>query len=477
MIIKVHKAGRSFAGLSRYLMHDAKAVTTERVAWTHTLNLANDHVGSAIDEMLWTYRSADALKREAGIRAGGARLDKPVKHVSLSWPSGEAPDKQHMIETTQAYLKHMGYGDRQAVLIAHSDKRHAHVHVIMNSVSPEDGRAARSSNDWRRTEAFCAVYEREHGQIHCTQRLKPRQEREATPTRESWQRFKRSEMPFERAEIERLTNAPGYFERKDEKEMDRREWEALKAHQKREREQFFMDGRQAYRAARNEAFREVRQEFRPQWNAYYAALRSGGSKAPLAEMKAALVKAQNAKLDERRMAMSDELRAKRDKEYDAILEQQRFDRAELGRRQEQGLRTHAMFDVIYPVAEVRREPLARPEPPAGVTGPAKHHRSTSKAFDAARGGLVDPLDGHEAIKRAPAQIDRTTRDERQSVPAPAPARPKVTSRETTDVAVERDRMEKAREMTDQARSEGQDAEARALRASWNRHRRSRGGRD
>jgi hypothetical protein len=187
MIIKLHKAGRSFKGVCRYLLHDAKADTAERVAWTHTVNVANDDVLSAVNEMLWTFRSADALKREAGISTGGSKLEKPVKHFSLSWPHGEAPSREKMIETVNAYMRRMGWSDRQAVLVAHDDTKHAHVHVVMNSISPADGRAVRSSNDWRRSEVFALQYEREHGQIHCEQRLKAQEERHATPTRESWQ--------------------------------------------------------------------------------------------------------------------------------------------------------------------------------------------------------------------------------------------------------------------------------------------------
>ena len=51
MIVKISGVGKSFKGLSTYLTHDPNAKTDERVAWTRTLNLANDHVPSAVDEM------------------------------------------------------------------------------------------------------------------------------------------------------------------------------------------------------------------------------------------------------------------------------------------------------------------------------------------------------------------------------------------------------------------------------------------
>ena len=495
MIVKLHRAGRSFTGVCRYLSHDAKAETSERVAWTQTLNLANDDLPSAIDEMLWTFRSADLLKREAGISTGGSKLEKPVKHFSLSWPHGETPTKEHMVETVQAYLRHMGWSDQQAVLFSHTDTRHPHVHVVMNSVSPHDGRAARDSNDWRRSEAFALQYERDHGQIHCEQRLKPRGDRDATPTRESWQRFKKAEVLFERSEVDRLIKAPGYFERHDDKTMNGREWEALKAFQKHQREQFFADGKEAFRAVRKEAFREVRDEFRPQWGAYYAAKKNGFDKGTLAEMKIAILAAQNKVIDDRRIAACDALREQRDQSYKVILKQQEFDRSELTRRQGQGLRTYQLMDVVYPVPETPpamtrqadseawklREPLSQDQ------------ERTSGRFDRNGQTIIRPSGyGDEQTRRVPGVVRRSEAPPRENAtdgfgrdakpvrrddsirksesPARAPA-------EASDVSREEARVEKTREMTDQRAAKEEIGKEAGMRASWNRHRRSRGGRD
>src|SRR6185369_7448957 len=110
-----------------------KAKTSERVDWTHTLNLAYDHVPSAVDEMLWTYRAADLLKQQAGLGAGGRRLNHAAKHFSLNWHPSEQPDRQHMIETVKDFLRHMGWYEHQAILVGHND-RHPHVHVLVNAV-------------------------------------------------------------------------------------------------------------------------------------------------------------------------------------------------------------------------------------------------------------------------------------------------------------------------------------------------------
>ena len=70
MIVKIQPSGKSFSGLANYLAHDPdQAKTAERVARTHTHNLASDDVPCAVNEMLWTARDAELLKQEAGIRA------------------------------------------------------------------------------------------------------------------------------------------------------------------------------------------------------------------------------------------------------------------------------------------------------------------------------------------------------------------------------------------------------------------------
>lgn len=477
MIIKIHKPGRSFKGVIRYLAHDVKAETTERVAWTHTLSLAHDDTPSAVDEMLWTFRAADVLKREAGVGTGGKPLEKPVKHFSLAWSPDESPTKEHMIETVRAYMEHMGWQDRQAVLFSHTDKKYAHVHVVMNSVSPLDGRAAPDSNDWRKTEAFALQYERDQGRIYCEQRLKPQNEREATPTREAWQSFKPSEKAFERDEAKRLLKQPGYFERKDERTMNGREWEALKAYQKQQRERFFVEGKAAYRAVRNEAFREVREEFRPQWNAYYAAKRHGHDRHTLAAMKLALVEAQNRALEERRKIASDELREQRDRAYEAVLAQQQVDRKELGLRQQQGLRTYAMFDVIYPAPE----PAKTHEPPAQEASrwTASPARTVADGiFRRDVSAAVDPVPMRDGGRTAPGVVHRQTAP-LEAAPSATRAKetPPAAAREMTEAAVERQRASSARELRDGQAEKDQREQARVLRASWNRHRGSRGRRD
>jgi len=149
MIVRILSRGKSFKGLATYLTHDPKAKSDERVAWTHTLNLANDHVPSAVDEMLWTARNAEMLKQEAGIRAGGRATETPVKHLSLNWSPDDKPTREHMIATTQDFLRHMKWEEHQTVIVAHQDKEYSHVHLMLNSVHPETGLKLDDNYDFR----------------------------------------------------------------------------------------------------------------------------------------------------------------------------------------------------------------------------------------------------------------------------------------------------------------------------------------
>lgn len=345
MIVRIQKGGKSFKWLGQYLTHDAgKAQTTDRVAWTETLNLAHQHVQSAIDEMYWTYRAADQLKRAAGIATGGTPLKSPVKHVSLNWHPDDPPTKDEMIEAVRGFMHYMGWQDHQAVLVAHNDRPHQHVHVMMNTVSPIDGRGLSAGYEWNRAERWRENYDRVRFRNRCEQDLKPYAEREKAPTREAWLKFKEAEKTFDKAEADRATRAPDYFERHEPVQWKAKEWKALHGYQKDQRKAFFAGGKKAFRDARNAVFREVRSEFRKEWSGYFQLRKEGFDPALLGEIKKGILERQNAELEKRRDAACKELRGQRDTEYAGILRQQRQQRAELRSRQQDGLRSFGLLD-------------------------------------------------------------------------------------------------------------------------------------
>jgi hypothetical protein len=356
MVPKLFRSGKSFKKLALYLLHDAgKAETSDRLRWTHTLNLASDDPKLAVDEMLWIYRGADWLKRQAGVPSGGRRLEHPVRHFSLNWHPSETPTRAQMIEAVESFFRHMGWEGHQAILFNHDDKRHPHVHVMLNAVHPETGRAVNAGFEWRRAQKWAESYEREHGMIFCDERLKPVEEREASPTREAWQRMKGSESRNDRTETERVGKGFNYFTRNEPGAGQAGEWRLLKEQQREEREAYFMGGKEAYRAVRNQVFREVRTEFKPFWRAYYEGMKKDEPIALLGEFKQAIIEGQKEELDARRKAGCDELRKQRDAEYAALLARQKEERAELKHRQAHGISSPQLLDKCYPPAHDRSD--------------------------------------------------------------------------------------------------------------------------
>jgi hypothetical protein len=344
MIVKISPGGKSFKGLSDYLTHDVKADTEKRVDWTHTHNLANDHIPSAVDEMLWTARNAELLKQEAGIRAGGTATEAPVKSISLNWSPEENPTREHMLSTTEEFLRHMKWQEHQAIFIAHNDKPHKHVHIMLNVVHPETGLHLNDGLEYRRAQKWALEYEREQGRVYCEQRLKNPEERENNPPRNIWMAFQKNEKEFLKSEenFRQNSESPEYSPKNRKKE----EWKILKQIQRDEREEFFADGKIQFTELRKSVSREIRHEFHERWADYYKAVKNGteADKEILANTKTQLIADQKAALGPRRDAACAELKEARQLEYRELLDNQKTVRAEFGERLETGLDNTGYFN-------------------------------------------------------------------------------------------------------------------------------------
>jgi hypothetical protein len=343
MIVKIQKAGSSFKGLANYLTEQK-----ERVAWTHSLSCANDDVLSAVHEMYSTFSQADLLKEQAGVRAGGSIVDKPVKHISLNWHPDEQPTRDEMIAAAEAFLNYMGWEEHQALLVAHNDKAHMHVHIELNRVHPETGKVLDDSFERRRASDWGLSYERDHGNVYCSQRLLEHDERTPSPSRGTWEQLREAEAKYVRDEIasfERLDE--DYFKREDKTEaIHGREWELLKSHQRAEREGFFAEGKILFKELRNEVHGEVRERYREIWGEYYAACREGISVEDAQAWKADIVALQRHMFETLKEQAFAELRSSRDEEYKQLLSDQKDVRHELHRAQDAGLVSYDLLDLV-----------------------------------------------------------------------------------------------------------------------------------
>ena len=178
MVPNVTKGGASFKGAAAYYLHDKEAETAERVAWTETVNLITSDPEKATRVMAATAIAQNELKFEAGIKARGRKLEKPVYVYSLSWHPDEQPNKATMIEAARESLQALGIEDRQALIVCHNDEPHPHVHVIVNRVSMEDGRAANMFGDHLKLSRWAEGWEKRHGKIWCEARVQNNERRE-----------------------------------------------------------------------------------------------------------------------------------------------------------------------------------------------------------------------------------------------------------------------------------------------------------
>ena len=170
MVPVIADRGASFAGAFAYYLHDKNAMTTERVAWTQCLNLMTECVEKAWKRMAYTAMNQKELKRASGQRTTGAKMHKPVFAYSLSWHPEQNPSQQSMMEAVMETLNTLGLSEHQAIVSAHRDEPHPHVHVIVNAVNPVTGLVAKLKNTKRKLSKFALNHERKEGKVYCPER-------------------------------------------------------------------------------------------------------------------------------------------------------------------------------------------------------------------------------------------------------------------------------------------------------------------
>ena len=192
MVAKVNALGRSFAGVAAYCLHDAREEgeprpeSADRVKWAETRRLTS-RIDRAAAMMAATANAAPELKRLAGVSAVGRKLAKPVLHYSLSWPPPPLPpptplrgpppppepppDRAEMVRAADESLRALGLDGHQALIVAHNDTVHPHVHVIANRVDPETGKAATLDRSKLRLSQWAERWEREAGRVACPERV------------------------------------------------------------------------------------------------------------------------------------------------------------------------------------------------------------------------------------------------------------------------------------------------------------------
>ena len=286
MVPNVAKKGSSFKGAALYYLHDKREhwepdrLTSDRVAWTSTRNMPTENPELAWRIMAATAMDQDRLKAEAGVKNTGRKSNASVYSYSLAWHPDEHKllSKAEMMRAADESLKAIGVTGHQVLIVCHRDEPHPHVHVIVNRVSPEDGRMLSDSNDRVKLSQWAEAYERERGKIWC-------QERVANNAHRAGGAFVRASSPTPRSMEKDFDQARGADpiaakrERDEAKaragklaaagtDMAKRnkvEWATIaKRHQDRK-----ADIKAQGRAAGDRVYTQIKEQYRPRWSELY----------------------------------------------------------------------------------------------------------------------------------------------------------------------------------------------------------------
>jgi hypothetical protein len=135
-VIAISSKSRSFSSIAKYLIAGRSGEELDRVAWTTSRNLP-----TADPELAGKIMRATAEQSD--------RVMRPVYHLALSFDPGDSVDRATMEGVADHVLRRLDLDEYQVVMVAHRDREHQHVHLLVNRVHPETGRAWERSHDYR----------------------------------------------------------------------------------------------------------------------------------------------------------------------------------------------------------------------------------------------------------------------------------------------------------------------------------------
>ena len=101
-----------------------------------------------------------------GIESLNPRCNDAVFHYELAWPPGERPSRAEWVDSALYTLNQLGFKEHQYVLVAHDDKKHFHIHAMVNKVHPETYRAHTPTYSWLTLDGAVRHLEAKYGWSH-----------------------------------------------------------------------------------------------------------------------------------------------------------------------------------------------------------------------------------------------------------------------------------------------------------------------
>ena len=146
--------GSSFHRLKNYLISERDPETGE--------SLMRGEV--VLSENLLSLDTADAeMEAAAAAALRRARNADPVYHFQLAWQPGEKPIREQWEAAAKKAIADLGFGEHQYMIVAHEDKAHFHVHIMVNKVHPETARSFTPFRDMLTLDKSLREIEHEQG--------------------------------------------------------------------------------------------------------------------------------------------------------------------------------------------------------------------------------------------------------------------------------------------------------------------------
>lgn len=151
MLAKITPMTSDFYALARYLVNGKGGKPhPDRVAWTKAHNLFVDD-----PELV-----AKIMEATASL---SARTKHPAYHMIIAWHPEEEPSPEVMQEIAVQTLEMAGLGAYQALIMGHGDTEHPHLHMMINRVHPDTGKAWKASHDYALFDRIMRTLSDDHG--------------------------------------------------------------------------------------------------------------------------------------------------------------------------------------------------------------------------------------------------------------------------------------------------------------------------
>jgi len=158
MIAKVQPSRRNSRSSFRRLLD---YLTKERDPDTEETRLRGDVVLSS--NLVGIDTAAAEMK---AVESFNLRCSDVVCHYELAWPPGERPSRAQWTDSALYTLNQLGYKGHQYVIVAHDDKMHFHIHIMLNKVHPGTYKARTPYRNWIILDAAVRSLEAKYGWSH-----------------------------------------------------------------------------------------------------------------------------------------------------------------------------------------------------------------------------------------------------------------------------------------------------------------------